>query len=54
LVTYGRTPEEAYFLTEKAEQFAEIMFYAGLLGGAKILSKPQLKKLDLLHRKPNA
>jgi L-fuculose-phosphate aldolase len=48
LVTLGRTLEEAYYLTEKAEQFAEICFYARMLGGEKTLTKQQLKKLDLL------
>lgn len=48
LVTFGKTLEEAYFLTEKAEQFAEISFYARLLGGEKILTKQQLQKLNEL------
>jgi L-fuculose-phosphate aldolase len=48
LVTYARTLEEAYYLTEKVEQFAEIMFYARMLGGEKTLSRPQLLKLDKL------
>lgn len=48
LVTYGKTLEEAYYLTEKAEQFAEIMFYTRLLGGEKVLTKQQLKKLESL------
>lgn len=55
LVTFGKSLDEAYNLTEKAEQFAEISFYARMLGGEKLLTKPQLKKLDLLkvieHRK---
>lgn len=48
LVTFGKTIEEAYYLTEKAEQFAEITFYARMLGGEKQLTKAQLKKLDEL------
>jgi len=48
LVTFGKTIEEAYYLTEKAEQFAEISFYARLLGGEKQITKAQLKKLDEL------
>jgi len=46
LVAFGKTLEEAYFLTEKAEQFAEISFYARLLGGEKILTKQQIQKLN--------
>jgi L-fuculose-phosphate aldolase len=46
LVTFGRTLEEAYYLTEKVEQFAEISYYARMLGGEKTLTKPQIKKLD--------
>jgi L-fuculose-phosphate aldolase len=48
LVTFGKTIDEAYYLTEKAEQFAEISFYARLLGGEKQLTKLNLKKLDEL------
>ena len=48
LVTYAKTLEEAYYLTEKAEQFAEISFYARLLGGEKVLIKPQIDKLKNL------
>jgi len=48
LVTYGKTLEEAYFLTEKIEQFAEISFYSRMLGGEKLLTKQQLNKLDNL------
>jgi L-fuculose-phosphate aldolase len=50
LVTYGKSLEEAYFLTEKVEQFAEISFYSRLLGGGKTLTKQQIKKLDLLKQ----
>lgn len=46
LVTYGKTLEDAYFKTEKAEHIAEISFYARLLGGEKMLTKTQVKKLD--------
>ena len=35
---------EAYYLTEKVEQFAEISFYARSLGGEKQLTKSQLAK----------
>ena len=48
LVTYGKTLEEAYFLTEKVVQFAEISFYARLLGGEKTLTNSQLTKLEKL------
>lgn len=48
LVTYAATIEEAYNLTEKAEQFAQILYHARMLGGEKVLTKLQLKKLDLL------
>jgi L-fuculose-phosphate aldolase len=48
LVTYGKSLEEAYFLTEKVEQFAEISYYCRMLGGEKELTKAQIKKLDLL------
>jgi L-fuculose-phosphate aldolase len=50
LVTMGKTIEEAYFLTEKVEQFAEISFYARMLGGEKELGEAELKKLDLLRK----
>jgi len=49
LVTYAKTLEEAYYLTEKAEQFAEISFYARLLGGEKFLTKAQISKLNNLR-----
>ncbi len=48
LVTYGKSLEEAYYLTEKIEQFAEISYYSKMLGGEKELTKAQIKKLDLL------
>lgn len=48
LVAYAKTLQEAYWLTEKAEQFARIMFYAKLLGGEKVLTKAQLSKLKEL------
>ena len=51
LVTFGKTIEEAYFLTEKAEQFAEISFYARMLGGEKTLTKQQTTLLDELKNK---
>ena len=50
LVTFGKTLEEAYFLTEKVEQFAEICFYARLLGGEKTLTKQQIQKLNSLNK----
>lgn len=46
LVTYGSSLEEAYYLTEKAEQFAEISFYACILGGERELTKQQQNKLN--------
>jgi L-fuculose-phosphate aldolase len=48
LVTMGKTIEEAYYLTEKAEQFAGISFFSRMLGGEKELSEAAIKKLDLL------
>jgi L-fuculose-phosphate aldolase len=48
LVTFGKTLEEAYHLTEKVEQYAEICFYARMLGGEKEISKAHIKKLDNL------
>jgi L-fuculose-phosphate aldolase len=48
LVAMGKSLEEAYYVTEKAEQFARISFYARLLGGEKKLTKSQLTKLDNL------
>jgi L-fuculose-phosphate aldolase len=52
LVTFGSSLEEAYYLTEKVEQFAEISYYARMLGGEKELTKAQIKKLDLLKQQP--
>jgi L-fuculose-phosphate aldolase len=49
LVTYGKSIEEAYSLTEKVEQFARISFYARMLGGEKQLTKSDIKKLDNLN-----
>lgn len=54
LVTYGKSLEEAYFLTEKVEQFAEISFYARMLGGENQLNNEQIKKLDDIKNKTNA
>ena len=51
LVTFGKTIEEAYYLTEKTEQFAEISFYARMLGGEKTLTKSQISVLDELKNK---
>ena len=48
LVAYAKTIEEAYYLTEKAEQFAEVSFYARSLGGEKVLTKSQINKLSKL------
>lgn len=50
LVTYGKTLEDAYLKTEKVEHIAEISFYAQLLGGEKVLTKTQLKKLDNIKK----
>jgi L-fuculose-phosphate aldolase len=50
LVTFGKTPEDAYLKTEKVEHIAEISFYAKLLGGEKILTETQLKKLDEIRK----
>lgn len=48
LVAYGKTIEEAYYITQKLEQYAQICFNAKLLGGAKAITAAQLKKLDAL------
>jgi len=48
LVTFAKTLEEAYYLTEKVEQYAEILFYARMLGGEKVLTKVQINKLKNL------
>lgn len=50
LVTFAPTIKEAYYLTEKAEQFAEISFYARLLGGEVELTEEQIQKLDMLKK----
>lgn len=50
LVAYGKTIEEAYMITEKLEQYAQICFNAKILGGAKSLTAAQLKKLDELKQ----
>jgi L-fuculose-phosphate aldolase len=50
LVTFGKTLEEAYMITEKLEQYADICFNAKLLGGAKSLTPAQLTKLDELKQ----
>ena len=49
LVAFGKTLEEAYLLTEKVEQYAQILILAKILGGAKELTPAQLKKLDSLN-----
>lgn len=46
LVAYGKTLEEAYYITQKLEQYAQICFNAKVLGGAKAIPAAQLKKLD--------
>lgn len=46
LVVLGKTLEEAYYITEKLEQYAHICFNAKMLGGLKQLTKAQLKILD--------
>jgi L-fuculose-phosphate aldolase len=48
LVTYGVDLEDAYYKTEKIEHIAETSFYARMLGGERVLTKAQVKKLDLL------
>jgi L-fuculose-phosphate aldolase len=50
LVTYGKSLEEAYILTEKAEEFAEIYFYSSLLGKQKSLTKNHIKILKELKK----
>lgn len=50
LVTMGKNLEEAYFNTEKVERLAEITFYARLLGGEKVLTQAQIKKLESLKK----
>ncbi|MCX7877134.1 MAG: class II aldolase/adducin family protein [Ignavibacteria bacterium] len=51
LVTFGKTLEEAFYFTEKVEQCAEIIFYARMLGGEKVLNKQQIGKLDRIKLK---
>jgi L-fuculose-phosphate aldolase len=51
LVAYGSDLEEAYYITEKVEKAAEVIFYAKLLGGEKELTKSQIKQLDELKKK---
>ena len=46
LVAYGKTLEEAFYITQKLEQYAQICFNAKVLGGAKAIPAAQLKKLD--------
>lgn len=46
LVVFGKSLEEAFYLTEKLEQYAHICFNAKLIGDVKPLSKAQLKILD--------
>jgi L-fuculose-phosphate aldolase len=51
-VTWGATPEEAYFRMEKVEHAAQIIFVARMLGGERVLNTAELKKLraiSLLH-----
>jgi len=48
LVAFGKTIEDAYYITEKLEQYAQICFNAKVLGGAKAIPAAQLKKLDAL------
>ena len=50
LVAFGKTIEEAYMITEKLEQYAQICFNALLLGGVKSIPQAQLKKLDQLKQ----
>lgn len=50
LVAFGKNLEETYFITEKVERAAEIIFYARVLGGEKELTKEQVKKLKGLRR----
>ncbi len=50
LVTFGTNLEEAYYITEKVERAAEIIFYARLLGGEKQLTNAQVAKLKSLHK----
>lgn len=50
LVAYGKTLEEAFMITEKLEQYAQICLNAKILGGAKSLTPVQLKKLDELKQ----
>jgi L-fuculose-phosphate aldolase len=48
LVAFGKNVEEAYYITEKVEHAAEIIFFARLLGGERELTKGQLEKLRKL------
>ena len=50
LVAFGKTLEDAYYITEKLEQYAHICFNTKVLGGAKAITAVQLKKLDGLKK----
>jgi L-fuculose-phosphate aldolase len=45
VVTYGETLRDAYFLIEKLEHAAHIIFNARMLGGERKLSPEQIRKL---------
>lgn len=51
LVAYADTIEEAYYITEKVEHIAEVTFYCRMMGGEKMLTDEQLRKLDSLKSK---
>ncbi len=44
-VTYGQTLKQAFFAMEKLEHAAQITLYARMLGGERVLSGKQIKKL---------
>ena len=50
LVAFGKNLEEAYFITEKVERAAEILFYARMLGGEKELTKKQVRQLKRIWK----
>ena len=44
-VTWGRTMEEAWFRMEALEQYALILMYVGMIGGAQPLSQSQVAEV---------
>jgi L-fuculose-phosphate aldolase len=45
VVTMGKDVYDAYYKMERVEHYAHILFVARMLGGEKVLSQPQARKL---------